>query len=52
MPFKGTCIIRSCGLAEVGEALMEEVCHWGMGFEVFCLSFAQCDSLLPVAWKM
>ena len=25
---------RSCGLVGVGVALLEEVCHWEVGFEV------------------
>jgi hypothetical protein len=37
----GSGTIRKCGLIEGGVALLEEVCHCGVGFEVLCLSPAQ-----------
>ena len=33
-PSKGVVTIRRCGLFEVGVALLEEVCHYGVCFEV------------------
>ena len=33
--------IRRCGLTEVGAALLEEVFHVGVDFDVLCLSSTQ-----------
>ena len=38
-PPKGSGTIRRCGFVGVGEALLEEVCHYGSG--LWCLIYAQ-----------
>lgn len=47
---KGT--IRRRGLVGVGRALLAEVCHYGMGFEVSYLQaiLSEIDSLLLLLW--
>jgi hypothetical protein len=42
-PGSGT--IRRCGLVEVGAALLEEVCHCGVGFETSLLAAWETSSL-------
>jgi hypothetical protein len=43
----GSGTIRRCGFVGVGVALLEEVCHCGMGFEV---SYAQ--AILSVVYSL
>ena len=49
---KESSTIRRCGLVEVDVALLKEVCHYGVDFEVSFAqaSLPQCDSLLAVAF--
>lgn len=47
--------IRSCGLAEIGVVLLEEVCHWGQGWILWSLAQAFPSVTLrpsPTACKM
>lgn len=43
----GSYTISMCGLVCVGVALMEEVCHCGMGFETFLLASWKSVFQLP-----
>ena len=53
-PYKliGSGITRRCGFVGVGMALLEEVCHCRVGFEVsYAQDITQCLRLLPVVCR-